>query len=355
MTFLRVVGKVTVEVNGQTKEATHGSIIDTAATVKSFDKSFALLGYGEGHSSKIKIGANTSFDLSKFELNLPEQKEGLKIKINAGDVLFKIFNPNKIKSLIINTNIISMGIRGTTFFVRSNDKSSLLLVKEGTVEMENNTNQNSSFVYADSGFEVNANGAAKPANLNQFNINWDPENEQPEIEIVKTDIGPKIEIFIKELKKQISDDSNDLENKKASLINMEKANELELIAVKKDTACIKNGLNDCRLLSKLFIHDILYNREDAKNFFTPVIKKGLLEDIEKYKAKLPILVSNAQSAISDLEKEIADLQKKYEPAQKKWDEFSSLAEAEKEKSKRAYYKEIIEILDDNTLRDALNR
>lgn len=352
LTFLRVVGKVSVEKDGKSEEAKEGATIDKFATVKTEAGSVAIIAYGKDYASKIKLGEKTSLDISKVELNLPEQKEGIFIQLLAGDILLKIFNPSKQKTLRIKTKTVTMGIRGTTFFVRANENDSVLLVKEGAVEMESDEKRNTAFVYTDKGFVIDSNGEAKPVDLNTYNVNWDVEKAEIEKkEVVKIDYGVKLAGLINDMKEEITVMQSKIKGRKIAMADQESSNEAEFLALKNDNFCIDNNLKNCRLESKLFEHDILYNREDQKSFFTEKIKISLKEDIEKYKTKLIGKVSTLKSQIHQMEIDLPELENKHKLAHAKLSELDSMDAAKKESSKKDIYKAVIEILDDAGLRN----
>lgn len=350
LAFLGVQGKVTVERNGKTEEVSEGVIIDSSCNIKTFEKSFAVLAYGPSLSSKIKIGSNTNFDLEKIELNYPDQKEGLVLNLVTGELLLRIFNPGKKIVLNIKTKHAMMKVRGTTFFVKTNDMSSLLIVNEGSVELEGDEARSNLFVYAKSGYLINSLEKANAANLNHYKINWDIEAQGPDILLPNNDFSLIIDSAIEQVKKELENMDADLKKIKFRISELERSNDIEFLNLEKDITCLNNRLGNCDLKSEVFTRDILHKRGNLKNILTFGISEGLKVEIEKYKTQLIERVAVMRTESVDVIKDISEMEHKYKLARSKLDQLNSLEGVKKEEVKNVVYKEIVDIIDDNNLK-----
>jgi hypothetical protein len=352
LTFIKVKGDITFSKEGQSQKVVEGQVVDSAGTIKTLDKSFAILAYGKGFTSKIIIGSNTQLDLSKFEINLPRQKEGVELKLNTGNILLKIFNPDKKTVLKVKTNFITMGIRGTTFYVKSNLDESLLLVKEGAVEMESDEVRNATFVYGDNGYSANSKGTT-PVKLTDYKIDWDNEIEEQNVEKITTSdqFRNVVEKSLDDMKKQLETMDAKISGKKTQLESYEALDASELVDMKKDLHCLDDSLGHCDLVSKIFSNNILYKRSETKNFFSKEVKQTAKQEIEKHKIFLNKRTSSLKLDIEESEKTLLEHESKYKFVHGKLAELDSMDESKKAEAKKSIYRDIVDTLDERGLKE----
>ena len=107
--------------------------------IKTENKSFVILKFKNDRSSKIlKLGSNS-------ELKIDFEKNSIELGLNKGSTFIQ-FLKSKLRSnssnsdkLFIKVKNVSMGVRGTQFFItHANDKSNdvWMCVKEGIVEVK---------------------------------------------------------------------------------------------------------------------------------------------------------------------------------------------------------------------------
>lgn len=357
---LRVVklkGRATVEFDHKTTDVSEKMIIENHSLLQTSDHSVVLLGYGKDFSSKIKIGPNASVDLSKYNLNLPDQKEGLSLRVMSGDLLLKIFNPSKQKVLTIQTNTTAMGVRGTTFLVKAESDNSLLLVKEGTVEVENKNTNKSSFATAGTGYKIASTGEPQYVDVNIYKTNWDIDSQDPELIPNYTDANndilsfpQKIESALKKMNAQVEDKKIFLGNKKAQLTLLTRATEGELAKFKDDRECINKMLKGCELKTNALITDVTNLQDQSKRFvFTEPLKEILTNNLIKYESQLKSKLQASVQEAQIVEEETTALEKKYQLASAKYEGLKSLDEAAKKE--KTQYKEIVDNIDSNELKN----
>lgn len=177
LTTLKIKGEVIVKDGEQRYPLKLGAVISKPVTIYTSSNSLAVLGYGMGFASKMKIDQNTTLDISRLANKSYETNNGLSFFIHKGVVLFKIFNPEKNKVLKVKTPTLSMGIRGTTFAVQATEEKSTVLVYEGKVEVDSNRGK-PEMAQSGSGFEAEIENELKPVKVKDYAIDWDTDSEQ---------------------------------------------------------------------------------------------------------------------------------------------------------------------------------
>ena len=349
MTFLRVKGKVTIEKNGNIQDAVEGLAINQNFSLTSYENSFAILAYGKAYSSKIKLGANSSFDLSTFDLGLPEQKDGYNFKLSSGSLLLDIFNPGKKKVLRVKTNTVALGIRGTNFIVKSEEDNSLLVVREGTVEIESDDEMKKpTYAYADNAFSINSDKEIKAESMSNFNIEWNMDADNIEFITTEYSFSDKIFSALKILNQKLMTlDAEQIEEEKI-LTKLNKAASIEFEALEKDNKCLSQGLNDCLLDSNIYTLGLIKGRL-PKNLVTKKNINIMIEDIANRKSEVMAKINLSKDKNEHFILEHQKLKNKYFSAKEKWSEFLSFDESKKSKMKYVTYAEIVKIIDDSKL------
>ncbi|MFA6237786.1 MAG: FecR family protein [Bacteriovorax sp.] len=341
LTFLKVVGKVSVSSNGKTQDAIQGLALDSNFTVKTENKSYAILGFGKDFSSKIKIGSNGHFNLTRFNLNQNDVEPRLDFNLKSGELLMKIFNPSKKEILKVYTNLISMGIRGTTFLVKSDQDRSLLVVQEGAVAFENESNK-SGLAESNTAYLVSSSGTIQKVPVSNYNINWDLEGESDNLITQNISaFGERLENAAIEMKNQVIKINSEVDSVKAEIAELNK----EFLAIDNDLKCVKPGAGECYFSSKPLKEEV-YGRgksEDERNRFK--------EKLEKYSEELKQEKTKLEQSKDAQTQNLVFLETKYKKTLAGIEKMNSNEEILSNSEKRiAAYKEIVDIIDDENLR-----
>lgn len=354
LAFLKIKGKVVIEKNNTTEEVNEGLIIDSHCIIKTSDKSFAILAYGPGLSSKIKIGENASVELLNIE-HLPNQKEGINFHLLTGDLLLKILNSNNEIALNIKTKLAKIKTRSSTLFVRTSDASTLLLVKDGSVELEANEESGVLYTYENTGYLIKSPGKAIKVNTQDSNINWDIDSPSSELMLSNDTFETILSSAIEHFKNDVETVNTTLKKKKREISELEDFNELELSNLEKDIACLNSKVTNCDLKSEVFAKDILHKRGNLKNIFTSSISPRLQEEIENYKQQLTERLNAARVEATATEKSAAELDSKYQLIHSKYNQVSSPDAKLKEEDKKNGYKEIVNLLNNENLNNEFEK
>lgn len=338
LTFLKIVGQVTVEQNGKIENATEGMLITNNSTVKTGEKSLAILGYGKDFTSKIKVASNTKFDFSKFALHLPNIKEGISLRLLLGSLLLKIHNPSKQKILKVVTRTAAMGIRGTTFLVKENEKDSVLIVKNGAVEIEDENTSDPQIVESNSGFKISASGA-RQIDFKKYKINWDVEDQ--ETEILTFDLLnflSKVEYRLNELKEQIIQINLQIDQRKSESTGLEKENS----DIQQDILCLKKHLSlkneECRLVSKM-----------AKNKDPLFLDNKYIKEMEKRMLEIKEDLPEVAAEKAGFQQRLVELETIYLPAMEKLKTIRVQKDNANNEGNMSACQEILQLLKDDNL------
>lgn len=346
LAFLRINGKVTIEKNGISSEATEELILSGDCKIKTSKDSYAILVYGQGIASKIKIGPDTTLDIRIIKLDPPGQGDALDIDLLHGDLLLKIFNPTKKIVLNVKTKAAVMKVRGTTFFIRADESRSLLFVKEGVIQLESYDSWENVFVYQDSGYKITNSEALKVA-FNQYNINW--EFNELGMVLANKDISTSINTVLEKMKNEIADMYSSLARQKVELDDLKKSNDLELSNMEEDVKCVSRTAEDCVFKSIAFSKDILFNRGKKKNILVASDSEGLLSEVQKFKDNLIVQLSTKNHDVENYEKSIKELEFKFSTASAKFNQVKDLADGSDDKVRKVLIKELVDILENGEL------
>jgi len=151
-----------------------GSLIETK------NKSAVLLSFGGKYTCKIRLGANTIVNVDELMKPSSEMKQEFSImRLIKGAVIVHLKSHNNPVRIGIKTKIASFGVRGTMFYVETDESNySFLGVKEGTVESESFISLAKNLISGGKSFFTNKSSGDKllssPAIIDR--INWDYEN-----------------------------------------------------------------------------------------------------------------------------------------------------------------------------------
>jgi hypothetical protein len=204
---------------------------------------------------------------------------------------------NKLNPLDIKfrTNGITFGIRGTQFVVYSNeDKKTLLAVKEGKVEVENEVTKKSSMITENMAYVALADGSEKIlANKELVNsFNWDIEN----LNIVEPEIdnfdGPNPSLKVKKssLENQTQDIANVLPAPAKKMAVKEISFSEEKMKIEEDMRCLSRSPLNCNLFSEKILMNLGINpKTESPEIMVDKLRLYLLEkDSQLSKAKKKI-------------------------------------------------------------------
>lgn len=294
MTALKIKGEVIIKDGTQRYPLKPGTVISKPVSIYTSSNSLAVLGYGLGYTSKMKIDQNTTVDLSKIVNKAFDVNDGLSFYIHKGLVLFKIFNPEKTKVLKVKTPTLSMGIRGTTFIVESTEEKSTVLVYEGKVEVDSNKGK-PEFALTGSGFEAEIENELKPVKVKDYAVDWDTESEQQTSTSSPGTTSDNNQQFANQmslpdlLEREVKRAENNFEElkknvtvKRQQIIEKEIALDDENKKISQDEDCLQNLMRNCEFVSEQFKNDIANLKNNPVRLTNnPAIKANLEKEFEK--------------------------------------------------------------------------
>lgn len=296
LTTLKIKGEVIVKDGEQRYPLKLGAVISKPVTIYTSSNSLAVLGYGMGFASKMKIDQNTTLDISRLANKSYETNNGLSFFIHKGVVLFKIFNPEKNKVLKVKTPTLSMGIRGTTFAVQATEEKSTVLVYEGKVEVDSNRGK-PEMAQSGSGFEAEIENELKPVKVKDYAIDWDTDSEQQtstSSSVQQSGAGSinqyAVQLSLPELlEREVKRAQNNFEElKKNVTIKRQQIAEKEIALddenkkISQDSDCLRNLMRNCEFISEQFKNDIANLKNNPVRLTNnPAIKANLEKEFEK--------------------------------------------------------------------------
>lgn len=170
-------GQVEMERNGTKRSVLAGDYLLAGDKISTGEKSLALLSFGDGLKSKLKLTQNTDVVLEGIKKDKTDNnKEKTNFFINTGSVVIDFLNKDKIKKgLNIKTKTAAMGIRGTMFFVHvTSDNTTLVAVHNGVVLAKHSKQSTGVPLTSKEGIIFKENGASdKLSNPSWYSqINW---------------------------------------------------------------------------------------------------------------------------------------------------------------------------------------
>lgn len=173
------------------------------------DKSLAVLSFGDGYASKMKITENSKVLIDENSFKLKDGKQGLltQVYIKVGSVVVDFANTDKAKrKMKVNSRYASLGVRGTNFFthVTNNDQLSMA-VNHGEVMVDSNVSQLAIPVKGGEGTITNQdNRLIKPRKFSWHEkINWNTDPKHGELNMPND--------LFKEIEKQYQQYKNEQE------------------------------------------------------------------------------------------------------------------------------------------------
>lgn len=342
LTALKVKGEVIVKDGNQRYPLKLGAVISKPVTIYTSSDSLAVIGYGLGFASKIKIDQNTTFDLSKLSNKTFEANDGLYFYIHKGLVLFKIYNPEKTKVLKVKTPTLSMGIRGTTFMVEATDEKSTVLVYEGKVEVVSNKGKPEMAVNG-AGFEAEVENELKPVNLKDYTVDWDTESEKQtstttssqnsgsnQQYAVQMSLPDLLEREVKRAQNNFEELKKNITVKRQQIVEKELSLDEENNKISQDNDCLRNLMRNCEFISEQFKNDIANLKNNPVRLTNnPAIKANLEKEFEKALADITKKKSDLMSEKDTMEAEFIVEQSRLGEINSKYEQWKAADEAGK--------------------------
>ena len=349
LTAIKVKGNVSIEINQSLKPLSQGDQVSTKGKIITAADSLVIFGFGHSLDSKIKIGPDTIVNLSKFALSEEAKtKEGFVFNLLHGSLLSIINNPKKNKILKITAKNFSMGIRGTTFAVKADDERSLLLVKEGAVEVQTE-NGTTKLANTGSGFLASSPNELERVDTATYHVDWNVESESSILNDSLVASSQKEDgHFIQELEKfrdnffeQVAEKEKIVNAKSAAVIDID--SEVKLIA--SDKECISER-SDCIYQSEFTKSQAMILRRSDSFHLSEVGKKSFIADLEKEIDRLNKEKEKRLLEIRDLNIIADEFKARAEKLNEKWSKLKSTTGDDK----KQLLNEIVEIIDSNELR-----
>lgn len=344
LTTLKIKGEVIVKDGEQRYPLKLGAVISKPVTIYTSSNSLAVLGYGMGFASKMKIDQNTILDISRLANKSYETNNGLSFFIHKGVVLFKIFNPEKNKVLKVKTPTLSMGIRGTTFAVQATEEKSTVLVYEGKVEVDSNRGK-PEMAQSGSGFEAEIENELKPVKVKDYAIDWDTDSEQQtstSSSVQQSGAGSvnqyAVQLSLPELlEREVKRTQNNFEElkknvtiKRQQIAEKEIALDDENTKISQDSDCLRNLMRNCEFVSEQFKNDIANLKNNPVRLTNnPAIKANLEKEFEKALADITQKKSALMTEKDTMEAEFIVEQSRLGEINSKYEQWKTADEAGK--------------------------
>lgn len=344
LTTLKIKGEVIVKDGEQRYPLKLGAVISKPVTIYTSSNSLAVLGYGMGFASKMKIDQNTTLDISRLANKSYETNNGLSFFIHKGVVLFKIFNPEKNKVLKVKTPTLSMGIRGTTFAVQATEEKSTVLVYEGKVEVDSNRGK-PEMAQSGSGFEAEIENELKPVKVKDYAIDWDTDSEQQtstSSSVQQSGAGSvnqyAVQLSLPELlEREVKRAQNNFEElkknvtiKRQQIAEKEIALDDENTKISQNSDCLRNLMRNCEFVSEQFKNDIANLKNNPVRLTNnPAIKANLEKEFEKALADITQKKSALMTEKDTMEAEFIVEQSRLGEINSKYEQWKTADEAGK--------------------------
>ncbi len=354
-------GAVFLTHKGVSTQLKLGDVIEQGSLIETKEKSFVTIMYGQDYELKIMIGPKSKVNCTSIMLSTKQRVHENLFGLVHGTVRAQFRNPKKKADLSINTKSVVFGVRGTTFFVATDqDKFTLLIVKEGLVEGQNFIRLSKKMISAGSSYLIWKNGEEREYLLNDIfaKINWDFNTANdflPEIEdflkyfdttgldnqsitenkttdnlTTKMDIDIKKELNNFSIETKEIQDSVDSLNDYLTSLNAKKKDRLP--GIESDIKCLITSRKEC----KLFSEKVLIQRGFPRTFGAPRYIQMMVDDLRKQIVEMEEEIGATKKEKELLEALIIKRQEVYEKAMKMITELKDS-------------KEILELISDKSL------
>lgn len=282
--------------NSAIREVKVGEALFENSIIETKDKSTVLISFCENYNCQLRLGSNSKIKIDELMKTYSSiEKEKSFFSILTGIVSFVVKNKLNPLDIKFRANGITFGIRGTQFVVYSNeDKKTLLAVKEGKVEVENEVTKKSSMITENMAYVALADGSEKIlANKELVNsFNWDIEN----LNIVEPEIdnfdgpNPSLKVKKRSLENQTQDIANVLPAPAKKMAVKEISFSEEKMKIEEDMRCLARSPLNCNLFSEKILMNLGINpKSESPEIMVDKLRLYLLEkDSQLIKAKKKI-------------------------------------------------------------------
>lgn len=369
VTAFLTTGEVKMEAEEKVYQIKEGNLIKTPATLHTLPSAGLIISFGDQPPSKIKLGQSTKVDISKFKIGGLLPNHGLAFDLETGRMLFKINNPSHQKIIKVKTSNFSIEAIEASFNVESFDNSSLLMVKEGDIEVKTADGQ---IKIIKAGHGLLAEGEnLKDVLLKSYKLDWDTENfntpgalptsapveSNPDakntIDIANVNIPLTLETELRKMQLHLEDMQTSLPAKIQNLSEDDKKYAIEIDKISQDETCLQNSMQGCEFISDTFKDDIANLKNNPSRLaLNANSKSSLLQRMSKAKEDITQKKNDLKNQQDVLQNEIQVESDKLKTATVKIEEYKTATDP---KIKTSLLKEISEMLDSAILRAVSNK
>lgn len=206
-----------------------GDMLKSGDQVKVKKDSLVVLSFGPNFQSKMKISQTSRIVLEEIKTD-KNKKISTSIALKAGSLLIDFVNKDKDKKnnqLVIRTNNVALGVRGTELFtyVNKEDSSQMAMsVQSGNVEVKSEKSDSSVIVSSGKGTLANGFGdVSAPESFDwqkKINRKFDPkEGELSQSNDLFADIEKKYKEWNKEMEEKRKRWNEDIEQQKERMFS----------------------------------------------------------------------------------------------------------------------------------------
>ncbi len=278
------------------REVKVGEALFENSIIETKDKSTVLISFCENYNCQLRLGSNSKIKIDELmKTYSSSKKEKSFFSILTGIVSFVVKNKLNPLDIKFRASGITFGIRGTQFVVYSNeDKKTLLAVKEGKVEVENEVTKSSNMITENMTYVALSDGSEKiSTNTDLVNsFNWDIENlniSDPEIESFDG-ANPSLKVKKSSLKNEIQGVANVLPAPAKKMPAKQISFSEEKMKIEEDMSCLARNPSNCNLFSEKILRNLGINpKTDSPEIMMDKLRLYLLEkDSQLTKAKKKI-------------------------------------------------------------------
>jgi hypothetical protein len=271
--------------NSVSREVKVGEKLFENSILETKEKSTVLISFCENYTCQLRIGSNSKIKIDELmKIDSLNKNEKSAFNILTGIVSFIVKKKVKPLDIKLKSNGITFGIRGTQFVIYSyEDKKTLLAVKEGKVEVENELSDKGAHVITENmTYLAKADGSVKISTNDSFvnSLNWDIENlniSEPEIGDFDSS-NPSVKVKKNGFENQVKEVINvstGAENKAAAKRNSFSE---EKIKIEEDINCLVRNRVNCNLFSESILLNLGINpKTEAPELIADKLRLYLLQ------------------------------------------------------------------------------
>jgi hypothetical protein len=324
----KIFGTVLITEKGSPVHAAKvGEILHSGSILETEEKSSALIVFGNNYFGQLRVAAKSRVNIDEL-MNLdPNGSQKNFFNLVKGSVSVSVSQKKSDAQISVKTKSAVFGVRGTSFSIETNDTySSILAVKEGSVEAENILQPKKVQVVSGKLLVIGNDGRdhvfANQAIIDRYNWELDSDKwEAPEVvDQVKaempaeeavaapvdpvthdtelaTRLGLEIEAF------KVETHAMDQLLLKANLDQQEIHSLMmkEESLIEADIGCLSAGNVQCRLN----MEKTLIRRGYPTTQGTPRLRLSMVDDLRKYQNEQTQLLADKENEIKDLKDVLA--------------------------------------------------